>query len=375
MLGRYREPVRAWIDPIGQVLYQRLHLRPNHLTIMGLGVSLLAATAFCWGRTRCAGALLILAGLCDFFDGSLARASGQVSAFGAFLDSVIDRYSDLIVLLGIVVLFAQMPHARGAVVAMAGLIGSMMVSYTKARAESIGISCTVGIMERPERMICLIAGALLDLLEPALWVLAILSNFTAIQRIAFTWRATRDTAIFRMLIVAVPLVAAVAVAGEAPTVPAPLEGEQAWAQAVEAYQQGDVEPLLREFGADPAQESTIGDYVRYLLADALERAGDTARARATALSVADRYPSSRLAPRALLLAATLDLRAGLDASAQPLLVRLIDAYPDGPERPGALYLLGLTAEALGQVDAARRRRGRPDRRAPVAGRAVDAVDP
>src|SRR5439155_1568060 len=256
-------------------------------TVLGLGVSLLAAGAFVTGRTRCAGGLLILAGLCDFFDGSLARASGQVSAFGAFLDSVIDRYSDLVVLLSIVVLFAQMPHARGAVVAMAGLIGSMMVSYTKARAESIGISCTVGIMERPERMICLIAGALLDLLEPALWVLAILSNLTAIQRIAFTWRATRDTAIFRALIFALPLVAAVAIAGEAPPPAAP-EGERAWPQAVEAYQQGDVGPLLREFGADAAQESVIGDHVRYLLADALEREGDIARARATALSVAER---------------------------------------------------------------------------------------
>src|SRR5882762_2377741 len=300
MLGRYREPVRGWIDPIGRVLYHRLHLRPNHLTLIGLGVSLLAATAFGAGRIRAGGFLLILAGLCDFFDGSLARASGQVSAFGAFLDSVIDRYSDLVVLLGIVVLFAQMPHARGAVVAMAGLVGSMMVSYTKARAESIGIKCTVGMMERPERMICLIAGALLDLLEPALWVLAILSNLIAIQRIAFTWRATRDTAIFRVLVFAGPLIAAVALAGEAPTLPAAPEGAQAWARAVEAYQQGDVEPLLRAFGTDAAQESAIGDHVRYLLADALERAGDLARARATALSVADRHPTSRLAPRALL---------------------------------------------------------------------------
>ena len=82
-----------------------------------------------------------------------------MTAFGAFLDSVIDRYSDLVVLLGIVVLFARTPNARGALVAMAGLVGSVMVSYTKARAESIGVECNVGFMERPERMICLIAGA------------------------------------------------------------------------------------------------------------------------------------------------------------------------------------------------------------------------
>jgi len=214
MLGRYREPVRSWIDPIGLALYRHLHLRPNHLTLLGLGVSLLAATAFIGARIRTGGVLLILAGLCDFFDGSLARASGQVSTFGAFLDSVIDRYSDLVVLLGIVVLYAHMSHMRGAIVAMAGLIGSMMVSYTKARAESIGVRCTVGLMERPERMICLIAGALLDLLEPALWLLAVLSNLTALQRIAFTWRATRDAALLRMLLVAAVLLAPVAVVAQ-----------------------------------------------------------------------------------------------------------------------------------------------------------------
>ncbi len=352
MLGRYRESVRVWIDPVGLMLYRRFRLRPNHLTIIGLGVSLLAATAFCAGRTRSAGMLLILAGLCDFFDGSLARVSGQVSAFGAFLDSVIDRYSDLVVLLGIVVLFAQMPHARGAIVAMAGLIGSMMVSYTRARAESIGVRCTVGMMERPERMICLIAGALLDLLEPALWVLAILANLTAVQRIVFTWRATRDAELLRtLLFAAVLLVPAAGVAGsETPSTAS--EPEQAWAAAVEAYQGGEIAPLIREFGTDAARESPIGDHVRYLLADALARVDDLAGARTAALSVAEKYPTSRLAPRALLQAATLDLRAGQYAAAQAVLVRLVDTYPDAPEQPAALYLLGLSAEGRGQLDAA-----------------------
>src|SRR5262249_61915830 len=166
MLGRYRESVRTWVEPVGLVLYRRLGLRPNHLTILGLGVSFLAATAFVAGRTRCAGVLLILAGLCDFLDGSLARASGQVSAFGAFLDSVIDRYSDLIVLLGIVVLFAQMPHARGAIVAMAGLIGSMMGGYTKARAQAIGGGCTLGMVGRAGGLDCPIARAAARPAEP-----------------------------------------------------------------------------------------------------------------------------------------------------------------------------------------------------------------
>ncbi len=352
MLGRYREPVRSWIDPIGLALYRHLHLRPNHLTLIGLGVSLLAATAFIGARIRTGGVLLILAGLCDFFDGSLARASGQVSTFGAFLDSVIDRYSDLVVLLGIVVLYAHMSQMRGAIVAMAGLIGSMMVSYTKARAESIGVRCTVGMMERPERMICLIAGALLDLLEPALWVLAVLANLTAVQRIAFTWRATRDAALLRVVLVGFVLLAPVAVVAESEAPGTESPTERKWAAAVDAYQAGEVEPLIREFSTDAARDGVIGDHVRYLLAEALSRGDDLAAARTAALSVVDRYPKSRLAPRALLLAATLDLRADQDTSAQTVLVRLINAYPDAPELPGALYLLAMTAEALGQSDAA-----------------------
>ena len=352
MLGRYREPLRSWIDPIGLALYRRFHLRPNHLTLLGLGVSLLAATAFIAGRVRTGGILLILAGLCDFFDGSLARASGQVSAFGAFLDSVIDRYSDLVVLLGIVVLYAHQSQLRGAIVAMAGLIGSMMVSYTKARAESIGIRCTVGMMERPERMICLIAGALLDLLEPALWVLAVLANLTALQRIAFTWRATRDATLLRALLIAAVLLAPVAVVAESEAPGTDSEPERTWAAAVQAYQLGDVDPLIREFNTDAAKDSVVGDHVRYLLAEALSRGDDLAVARATAVSVADRYPKSRLAPRALLLAATLDLRSDQDASAQTLLVRLINGYPDSPLLADTLYLLAQTAETLGQPEAA-----------------------
>src|SRR2546430_5204067 len=257
MLSRCRDSARAWTDPVGRLLF-RLKLRPNHLTLCGLVVSLLTAAAFVDGRTRLAGVLLILAGLFDFFDGSLARASGQVTPFGAFLDSVIDRYSDLVVLLGIVVLFARTPNARGAVIAMGGLVGSVMVSYTKARAESIGIECNVGMMERPERLICLIAGALLDLLEPALWVLAILANITALQRIAFTRRAMRDTALLPLVLLA--LIPSLGLARprshrathRSSSAPPPIQSgaravtpdiERVWAEAIVPYQQGNTDPV------------------------------------------------------------------------------------------------------------------------------------
>jgi CDP-diacylglycerol--glycerol-3-phosphate 3-phosphatidyltransferase len=191
MLSRYREALRLYTDPVGRVLV-RLKLKPNHLTVCGLGASLLCAAAFASGRPQIAGLLLAMAGLFDYFDGAVARTSGQVTPFGAFLDSVIDRYSDLVVLLSIVLLFAQASHGRAVAISMVALVGSVMVSYTKARAESIGVVCNVGLMERPERIICLIAGAMLDLLEPAMWVLALLSNATAVHRIAVTRQATRS---------------------------------------------------------------------------------------------------------------------------------------------------------------------------------------
>jgi soluble lytic murein transglycosylase len=376
MLGRYRETVRYWSDPVGRVLF-RLRLRPNHLTVIGLVVSFFAAGAFIAGHLRSAGMLLVLAGLCDLLDGSLARASGQVTAFGAFLDSVIDRYSDLVVLLGIVVFFARTPNARGALVAMAGLVGSVMVSYTKARAASIGIECNVGVMERPERMICLIAGALLDHLELALWVLAILANVTALQRIIVTRRLMSEPPVLRTAVFTLLLVPSLAVAAESPSaLPRAVtpEQERAWAQAIDDYQDGDPGPVTTEFATDAVRHSSIGDHLTLILADALARRGDLAGARAAALSVASHHGASRLAPRALLMATTLASRAGDEAAAQAALTRLIETHPDSPEVPEALYLLGQTAEARGQRDSAARAYRELMVLAPTTGWADGAAD-
>ncbi len=191
MLSHYKDRIAGWADPMARLLF-RLKLRPNHLTILGLGASLLAAYAFARGAQRVAGGLLILSGLFDFFDGSLARLSGQVTPFGAFLDSVIDRYSDLVVLLGLLFLFIRLGAKAEILLTMAVLVGSVMVSYTKARAQSIGVACEVGLMERPERQICLIVGAVLNALPFVLWVLAILVNLTAVQRILYTRRVARS---------------------------------------------------------------------------------------------------------------------------------------------------------------------------------------
>ena len=193
MLGRYRDRVDRWSEPVARLLV-RVRIRPNYLTVLGLALSALAALAFAASRVRTGGLLLMAAGAADLLDGAVARVSGQATPFGAFLDSVLDRYSDLIVLAGLALLFVRLGRLPDLLLTLASLVGSIMVSYTRARAESIGADCGVGLMERGERMICLIVGALADLMTPILWLLAIGSNLTAIQRIHHTWRATRAKA-------------------------------------------------------------------------------------------------------------------------------------------------------------------------------------
>jgi len=188
MLSHYKPRLHGLADPVARALL-RAHVRPNQLTILGLGVSCLAAYAFSQQWLRLGALLLAVAGLFDFFDGALARLAGQETCFGAFLDSVVDRYSDLIVLLGILLLYHQTGDRVGGAATLATLLGTVMVSYTKARAQSIGVSCEIGLMERPERLIGLIAGAVFHVLTPMMIVLAVLTNVTALQRIFYTRRA------------------------------------------------------------------------------------------------------------------------------------------------------------------------------------------
>lgn len=194
MLGHYKAPLHRFFDPVARLLF-RARVRPNHLTVLGLGVSIAAAYVFSVGRLRWGAALLAVAGLFDFFDGAVARLAGSDSDYGAFLDSVVDRYSDLAVLLGILVFYEHAADTLGAVLTMATIAGTVMVSYTKARAQSIGVRCEIGMMERPERLIALIAGAAFHLLTPIMVLLALLTNLTAIQRIVYTRRIARDTAL------------------------------------------------------------------------------------------------------------------------------------------------------------------------------------
>src|SRR5271165_4927242 len=166
-------------------------IHPNVLTFLGLLINIVAAVLLAEGQFRWAGAVIISAGLFDMVDGRVARATNQVTRFGGFFDSVLDRYSDLALLMGLLVYYGNISRPFYVVLTAVVMTGSVMVSYTRARAENTIPSCKVGFMERPERVVLLIIGALFDRMAPVLWVIALLSNITVIHRMVFTYQEAK----------------------------------------------------------------------------------------------------------------------------------------------------------------------------------------
>jgi len=167
----------------------RIH--PNVLTFLGLVINIAAAFLFARGRFRWAAAVVIGAGLFDMVDGRVARATDRVTRFGGFFDSVLDRYSDLALFMGLLVYYASINRFGYIVITAVVMTGSVMVSYTRARAECSIPRCKVGFLERPERVVLIIIGALFDRMAPVLWVIAVLSNLTVIHRMIYTWQEAR----------------------------------------------------------------------------------------------------------------------------------------------------------------------------------------
>ena len=159
---------------------------PNVITWSALVLNLWAAILF-----AAAGGMMILAGLCDLLDGPVARRQGRVSMFGGFLDSIFDRYADLILFLGLLVYYSHVNRFGYAMLAGAAMAGSVMVSYAKARAESLVPSSEVELWERPERLLLMILGALANRMHLVLWILAVVPNIAVIQRIVRTWQQTK----------------------------------------------------------------------------------------------------------------------------------------------------------------------------------------
>jgi len=170
---------------------QRVH--PNFLTLTGFCLTSLAAFVIYTGNLRVGGFLILIGGTFDVFDGVVARASGRDSRFGSFFDSTLDRYTEIILSLGCLLYFLHRSDIIMACIVLLGLGGALMVSYTRARAEALGIECKVGFFQRPERVVTLGLGALIGVfaLKIALWVLVILANYTAIQRMIHVYQKTR----------------------------------------------------------------------------------------------------------------------------------------------------------------------------------------
>jgi CDP-diacylglycerol--glycerol-3-phosphate 3-phosphatidyltransferase len=166
-------------------------INPNVLTFLGLLVNFWAAVMFATGRFRTAAAIIFFAGFLDMLDGQVARRQKRVTAFGAFYDSTLDRYSDMALYMGLLVYYAVNARTSYVILAAVATAGSVMVSYTRARAESLIPLCKVGFMERPERLVLLIIGGAFNRMAPVLWVIAVISTITVIHRILYTWQETR----------------------------------------------------------------------------------------------------------------------------------------------------------------------------------------
>lgn len=186
--GEFKQRARDLVQPVARLVAD-FGVPPAAITVAGLALSVLAALSLAGGHFVRAAVILLAAGICDMIDGAAARAGNRASARGAFLDSTVDRYSETAVLLGALhyylVSSPRGPEALTAAVILVALAGSMLTSYTRARAEAVGQDCRVGIAERPERLIILIVGALFgrDVFRVAVWILALVAHITAIQRI------------------------------------------------------------------------------------------------------------------------------------------------------------------------------------------------
>lgn len=173
-------------------LARRLNVNPNVITVLGFLVTSLAAYALS-SDLRLGGMLVVAGGFLDMLDGAVARANGSVTEFGAFLDSVLDRYSDAFLFLGLAWYLGSRGDHLGVALSLGTLVGAMLISYARARAEGLGRECKVGIMERPERLVLLVFGALTGWVVPVLWVMLVLTHITVVQRILHVRRAMKST--------------------------------------------------------------------------------------------------------------------------------------------------------------------------------------
>jgi CDP-diacylglycerol--glycerol-3-phosphate 3-phosphatidyltransferase len=178
---------RRFADPVALAV-ARTGLTPNAVTALGLAGSLGAAALVAGGYFLIGGLLVLVAAALDLLDGALARATGRVTPFGGVFDAVLDRMGEAAVLGAVLYHFSEGGHRQEVILAYIAIVGSILVSYVRARAEAAGLSLKEGLFTRPERVIVLGVGLMVDQVLIALWILAVVSVFTALQRLYAAWR-------------------------------------------------------------------------------------------------------------------------------------------------------------------------------------------
>jgi len=171
--------------------FNKIGVKPNYITLAGLVGNLIAGVFIARGMLLWGGLIALIAGPFDALDGAIARLRGEDGSYGAFVDSVTDRYSEIALYGGLLVYFNQTGNWGDALLVFFSAIGSILVSYTRARAEALGYSAKIGLLTRVERYLILIPGIIIGYPRIALWILAILTNFTALQRIFYVRKQSR----------------------------------------------------------------------------------------------------------------------------------------------------------------------------------------
>ncbi|MEI7556696.1 CDP-alcohol phosphatidyltransferase family protein [Candidatus Chlorohelix sp.] len=193
--------IEDWARGIARVvvrIFVKTPLTPNRITVIGFLLNIPVAYVLANGWFLLGGLLILFAGVFDMLDGALAKITGRASTFGAFLDSSLDRYSEAVVFLGLLLYYRNIPDADkdgGSILVYVSISGSFMISYVKARAEGLGLQCKMGLLPRPERVVLIALGTFISAfwspaLPISLWILAVGTNLTAFQRIIYIWMQT-----------------------------------------------------------------------------------------------------------------------------------------------------------------------------------------
>lgn len=174
------------------LILKRLGVSPNLITILGLGITLLSAYLISNGQFMIGGIVLIISSTFDLLDGSLARSLGKVTVFGGVLDSLSDRIGEVAIFCGLLIFYIAEPMKLEIILVFFALSGSLLVSYIRARAQAASIDCEIGIMTRPERLVLISLGLLINQMSIILWIIVALTMVTAGQRILHTWKSLRN---------------------------------------------------------------------------------------------------------------------------------------------------------------------------------------